>query len=538
MSEADYDTWTKEELISRLVQLEKGDKQYPKGKGRARDETIDFANQPRRKIALKFCYAGWDYGGLAIQKDKTPLPTVEGKLFGALVRARLIDPKGGLEGCGWERCGRTDRGVSAAGQVISLWVKSALPQDTLTRGTASALETPAAAPTADADPADDTLADDFLPGLDMEDIGTLAHPPLKAAPTEEHPFVYMINRHLPDTIRILAWSPVDEAFSSRYSCTWRHYKYFFSPVGLDVPAMRAACAFLPGTHDFRNLCKIDPTKQLNQFRRDILHADISPVDASNPGGMHVFDLKGSSFLYHMVRNIMGVLLSVGAGLEPPTLLPALMNAEPGAEALPSGEPLPVVECRPEYMMADALPLTLWDCGYRDGSVTWQPETRDLQSMVYRSLDAMAERALIQTTLQQHFVDAARALNHGPAPSQMVLGRVLPGPQLRAVTPLNHPILVTEEDLPNDESVSSGNLPIAEGSPNEDTISPTVQIPEQRNVFIPLGGGTHRKMMSAKYVPVLQRNRLEHFAVQNERWRVKARQKGIKIPDHAPEDAEE
>ncbi|KAI5887671.1 pseudouridine synthase, partial [Schizophyllum commune H4-8] len=299
MSEADYDTWTKEELISRLVQLEGHGSSKPssKGKGRTQDDTIDWANAPRRKIALKFCYGGWDYGGLAIQKDRTPLPTVEGKLFGALVRARLVDPKGGLEGCGWERCGRTDRGVSAAGQVISLWVRSALSQEEL------------------------------LP----------------------HPFTYMINRHLPDPIKILAWSPVDLSFSSRYSCTWRHYKYFFPPVGLDIPAMRAACAYLPGTHEFRNLCKIDPTKQLDQFRRDILHASISHVDASNPGGMHVFDLKGSSFLYHMVRNIMGVLLSIGARLEPPTLLPSLMNVAPG--------------CRPEYMMADALPLTLWDCGY-------------------------------------------------------------------------------------------------------------------------------------------------------------------------------
>ncbi|KAL1692626.1 pseudouridine synthase [Schizophyllum commune] len=425
MSEADYDTWTKEELINRLVQLESHGSSKPsaKGKGRAQDESIDWANVPRRKIALKFCYGGWDYGGLAIQKDRTPLPTVEGKLFGALVRARLVDPKGGLEGCGWERCGRTDRGVSAAGQVISLWVRSALSQEELT-------------------PA--------------------------ATPTEEHPFTYMINRHLPDTIKVLAWSPVDASFSSRYSCTWRHYKYFFSPVGLDIPAMRAACAYLPGTHDFRNLCKIDPTKQLDQFRRDILHASISPVDASNAGGMHVFDLKGSSFLYHMVRNIMGVLLSIGARLEPPTLLPALMNVAPG--------------CRPEYMMADALPLTLWDCGYPEGAVNWQPETRDPHSMV----------------------------------------RVLPGPQLRAVVPLEHSAPTTS----GDEAAAPAGI-VEDAAPSA-----------PRNVFIPLGGGTHRKMMSAKYVPVLQRNRLEHFEVQNARWREKARQKGLKIPDHAPEDAEE
>ncbi|KAL1753779.1 pseudouridine synthase [Schizophyllum commune] len=470
MSEADYDNWTKEELINRLVQLESHGSSKPsaKGKGRAQDESIDWANVPRRKIALKFCYGGWDYGGLAIQKDRTPLPTVEGKLFGALVRARLVDPKGGLEACGWERCGRTDRGVSAAGQVISLWVRSALSQEELTPAAPPPIESAPPEPTPQSTSAD-ASEEDLLPGLDTEDIGTLAYPPAKATPTEEHPFTYMINRHLPDTIKILAWSPVDASFSSRYSCTWRHYKYFFSPVGLDVDAMRAACAYLPGTHDFRNLCKIDPTKQLDQFRRDILHASISPVDASNPGGMHVFDLKGSSFLYHMVRNIMGVLLSIGARLESPTLLPALMNVAPG--------------CRPEYMMADALPLTLWDCGYPEGAVNWQPETRDPHSMV----------------------------------------RVLPGPQLRAVVSLEHSAPTTTS---GDEAAAPAAT-VGDGA-----------LSAPRNVFIPLGGGTHRKMMSAKYVPVLQRNRLEHFEVQNARWREKARQKGLKIPDHAPEDAEE
>lgn len=138
-------------------------------------------------------------------------------------------------------------------------------------------------------------------------------------------------------------------------------------------------------------------------------------------------------------------------------------------------------------------------------------------MVYRALDSTAERSLIQTTLWQHFVDAGRLLKHGPEPNQTVLSRVLPGPQLRAVVPLEHTAPTTEAD---------------------DKTAAAVRDAVPRNVFIPLGGGTHRKMMTAKYVPVLQRNRLEHFEVQNARWREKARQKGLKIPDHAPEDAEE
>ena len=159
----------------------------------------------------------------------------------ALVRARLVDPKSGLEGCGWERCGRTDRGVSAAGQVISLWVRSALSKEELTPAVPPPIESSPPEPTPQSTSAE-ASEDDLLPGLDTEDIGTLAHPPTKVTPTEEHPFTYMINRHLPDTIKILAWSPVDPLFSSRYSCTWRHYKYFFAARGLDVAAMRDGAA--------------------------------------------------------------------------------------------------------------------------------------------------------------------------------------------------------------------------------------------------------------------------------------------------------
>jgi hypothetical protein len=37
-----------------------------------------------RKVALKFCYSGSEYNGLAFQPEPTPFPTVEGVLFGVL----------------------------------------------------------------------------------------------------------------------------------------------------------------------------------------------------------------------------------------------------------------------------------------------------------------------------------------------------------------------------------------------------------------------------------------------------------------------
>jgi hypothetical protein len=126
-------------FVERLMQLDGVDHTEPQdvtvgsdtspltSTGQAKDKvakTFDFSKHPRRKIALKFCYSGWEYSGLAHQIGPTPLPTVENVLFDAMVKAHLVDPATGLDGCGWERCGRTDRGVSAAGQVVSLWIRS------------------------------------------------------------------------------------------------------------------------------------------------------------------------------------------------------------------------------------------------------------------------------------------------------------------------------------------------------------------------------------------------------------------------------
>lgn len=128
MPPVSYESWSREDLIARLKLLDanlptSNTHVPPRAKVKV-PKAFDFSKYPRRKIALKFCYAGWEYNGLAFQNDRTPLPTVEGTLFDALASCRLIDPKAGPEGCGWERCGRTDRGVSSAGQVVSLWVRS------------------------------------------------------------------------------------------------------------------------------------------------------------------------------------------------------------------------------------------------------------------------------------------------------------------------------------------------------------------------------------------------------------------------------
>ncbi|KAJ4481135.1 pseudouridine synthase, partial [Lentinula aciculospora] len=436
-----YENWSRQELISRIKELERrpntSAKSHAKGpssiSSAPQTNKFDFASYPRRKIALKFCYSGWEYNGLAYQLKPTPLPTVEGVIFEALTRTKLIDPDAGYDGCDWEKCGRTDRGVSAGGQVISLWVRSALEEN-------------------------------------MD--GATSRP--------EFDYVAMLNRVLPHTIRILAWSPVTTAFSARFACKCRHYKYFFSSEHLDLPKMRDAASRLLGLHDFRNLCKLDPAKQITIFERRILRADIDPVDRSTSSSpsMYVLNLVGTAFLYHQVRHIMAILFLVGRGLEHPSVVTSLLNTKAGAEESPPGESHEVVDRKPEYQMADALPLMLWDCSYSDEDIDWRTdghEPRNTQSAdtsddgrgIYHLLHTIRSRSEIYLALNQHFLDAASLL--------------FPEPW----------------------------TPTKEG---------TVGIRYGGKVMIeaPLGGGASRRLH--QYVPLLKRKRLDPIDVVNERWR--------------------
>jgi len=470
---------------------------------------FEFSKYPRRKIALKFCYSGWEYCGLAYQIGPTPLPTVENVLFDVLAQTRLVDKDAGFDGCGWEKCGRTDRGVSAAGQVVSLWVRSRLPSEEVAES-----EGPIEEEKIDeVDEVGQDLEDDFQ-SLSVSYGPSSSNTSVKkklASAEREHDYVHMINRLLPPTIRVIAWSPVSPTFSARFSCKYRHYKYFFSSLNLDIPAMQAAAARLVGDHDFRNLCKLDVQKQITSFQRTILRASVEPVDTedSESGRMYVFDLVGSAFLYHQVRHIVGVLFLIGSGLEPVSIITVLMNVREGAEPLHPEDvaagktTYAVMDRKPEYQMADALPLMLWDCAYDESDLDWRisniPEGENDTELSVRGdlvnqLQGIHNRSRVYTALDQHFLRAAQKFHPSP-PSALPLKNGL-------------------EDFEKMKGKTDGT----------------------RHLNIPVGGGTF--LRKGKYVSLMERKRLDPVEVANERWRVKeeARKGGpIKVPVDDGED---
>jgi tRNA pseudouridine38/39 synthase len=472
-----YAGWTREQLVARLTELDNKAPTPPVLQPRASKKPFDFSKFPRRKIALKFCYSGWEYGGLAFQLGPTPLPAVENVLFDVLAHTRLVDPEAGFEGCGWEKCGRTDRGVSAAGQVVSLWVRSALTSKEPESSPEERLIPEA--PATHSETVD--LEDEFLSLAISEKTSA---PKKSSKPEYEHDYVAMLNRLLPETIRVLAWSPVPESFSARFSCKYRHYKYFFSSSQLEPSRMQAAAERLLGDHDFQNLCKIDAQKQITSFKRKILHASVTPL-AENEGGaegIYVFDLVGTAFLYHQVRHIMAVLFLVGSGLEPMSTVTQLMNTEDGAEPPRGDETYIPLNRKPEYQMADALPLMLWECGYDESELDWRTNglpsrddgTARARGKLYHEMEGILNRSQVYTALNRHFLKAAE--KHHPIPDY--------------VLPLKDGVF--------DEKG-------AKGRHGGDAL-----------MNIPLGGGTFKRVH--QYTPLMERKRLDSVDVINERWR--------------------
>ena len=343
---------------------------------------MDPSKYSTRLIALKLAYLGKRYGGFEYSASGA-VPSIEEELWKALVKGCLILPENpdrvAFEPHEYSKCGRTDRGVSAFGQVIGIRVRSNKPVEV--EGGKGEVEG-----MGDGQGGGDTEMAEAEAAAEGKDDGKPVWDPI----ADEINYPRILNRLLPPDIRVLAWAPtLPPNFSARFSCWERQYRYFFTqpayaplpgsmdPSGspgkegwLDIDAMRAAAKLYEGVHDFRNFCKIDGGKQITNFNRRVFEADIVEVDDMGsalpylsqqdfkPAGVdakdavypkvYYFHVRGSAFLWHQIRHMVGILFTVGQGLEKPSLVTDLLDA--------SKQPR-----RPNYTMADDVPLVLWDC---------------------------------------------------------------------------------------------------------------------------------------------------------------------------------
>jgi len=176
-----------------------------------------------------------------------------------------------------------------------------------------------------------------------------------------------VNSNLPSDVAVLWARPVAGDFHARYAAVFRHYTYLLSSRAvrpallagragwyhraLDVALMTEAAGALVGTHDFSAFraagCQAkSPTRTL------------STVSIAMMGEHIRFDFCANAFLQHMIRNIVGALVYVGAGKHSPAWVGELLAGRDRARAAPTFAPDGLYLTGAEYDAKWHLPPTL------------------------------------------------------------------------------------------------------------------------------------------------------------------------------------
>ncbi len=219
-----------------------------------------------RNLKLILSYDGADFAGWQVQPGRS---TVQGALASAIGRlsGENVLPQGS---------GRTDAGVHALAQVASFTTASAIPPENWLRA--------------------------------MNDI-------------------------LPASIRVLEVAEATPEFHARKSARAKTYRYrihrgavcppflaryvWHYPYPLEESAMIAAAGVIVGEHDFTSFAAVDPERVERMAAEENVHTtNVRTIFASSwarDGEELIYTVRGSGFLHHMVRNLVGTLLLIGKG---------------------------------------------------------------------------------------------------------------------------------------------------------------------------------------------------------------------------------
>lgn len=225
-----------------------------------RPQTRKITKMPRN-LKVTLAYDGADFAGWQVQPDTTTIQGTLASVIGRITGEKVL-PQGS---------GRTDAGVHALGQVMTFVTESSVPTQ------------------------------NFLKA--MNDILPLAIRVLEAieAPPEFHA------RHSAKAktyrYRIFRGS-ICPPFLARY--VW-HYLY-----PLDEEAMMRAAALVVGEYDFTSFAAVDPERGREDETTSNLRRIFSSLWAQT-GEELIYTVRGSGFLHHMVRNLVGTLILVGRG---------------------------------------------------------------------------------------------------------------------------------------------------------------------------------------------------------------------------------
>ena len=306
-----------------------------------------------RYIAIKVAYLGWDYDGL--QSNPGLDDSIENILRGALLKTKLVDPSDPVK---FSKCGRTDKGVSSFDQVMTLCVNSKLKSglNVMPVKTALAELERVCSPNKNTD---DHLANENKEKQSDKDN---AEEETEEHLLNEYDYATILNRVLPEEIRILGWAPLKSFdFSARHDCNYREYRYYFPKGKLNIDLMSTAAQNFCGLNDYRNFCKIN-VANCKTFVRRINCFEILPFDkdSSNDSSAHQFyfaKIQGSGFVYHQVRSMMAILFLVGLKRENPSIIKTLLDVKD-------------VQGKPSFGLAKETPLVLFKTSFNE-NLQWR-----------------------------------------------------------------------------------------------------------------------------------------------------------------------
>jgi len=219
-----------------------------------------------RNLRLILSYDGADLAGWQVQPGRT---TVQGAVASAIGRlsGENVLPQGS---------GRTDAGVHALAQVANFATASTIPTENWVKA-----------------------LNDILPASIRVLEVTEAAPEFHARKSARaKTYRYRIHR-----------GAICPPFLARY--VW-HY-----PYPLEESAMVAAARVVVGEHDFTSFAAVDAERvERIAAGEDVHTANIRTIFASSwtrEGEELIYSVRGSGFLHHMVRNLVGTFLLVGKG---------------------------------------------------------------------------------------------------------------------------------------------------------------------------------------------------------------------------------
>ena len=149
-----------------------------------------------------------------------------------------------------------------------------------------------------------------------------------------HAWVRGTNTYLSPDVAVRWARVVDDAFHARFTALGRRYRYVIvnrstRPAllarraaweyrSLDAGLMHVGAQYLAGEHDFSSF-RASGCQAAGPVRR--MHR----IDVIREGERVFIDVHANGFLQHMVRNIAGTLMAVGAGVRPPEWIASVLS---------------------------------------------------------------------------------------------------------------------------------------------------------------------------------------------------------------------